>query len=52
MKAEDMDDDEITESFESGSATPLAAIVSSSSTTSSNNKMLFRRTAEEYMSNR
>ena len=44
--------DEITESLDStGTTTPLAGIVSSSNT-SSNNKMLFRRTAEEYMSNR
>ena len=52
VRAEDIDDDEITESFDStGTTTPLAGIVSSSNT-SSNNKMLFRRTAEEYMSNR
>ena len=58
VRAEEIDDDEITaESFDSGTTTPLAAaaaagIVSSGSNSSSNNKMLFRRTAEEYMSNR
>lgn len=50
VRSEDIDD-EMTESFESGTVTPLAAaagIVSGGNT----NKMLFRRTAEEYISNR
>ena len=54
VRAVDMEDEQVTESFNSGTSTPLAAagdgdIVSNSST---NNKMLCRRTAEEYMSNR
>ena len=59
VRAEDIEDDEITEPFDSGTTTPLAATTAgggsgivSSSNSSSNNKMLFRRTAEEYMSNR
>ena len=54
VRSVDMEDEEMTGSFNSGTSTPLAAagdgdIVSNSST---NNKMLCRRTAEEYMSNR
>ena len=57
VRAEEIDDDEIrAESFDSGTTTPLAATAAagivSSSNSSSNNKMLFRRTSEEYMSNR
>lgn len=58
VRVEDIEqDDEISEAaFESGTSTPLVAatgaVIVSSSNTSSNNKMLFRRTAEEYMSNR
>ena len=57
VRAEEIDNDEIrAESFDSGTTTPLAATAAagivSSSNSSSNNKMLFRRTSEEYMSNR
>ena len=61
VRAGDIEDDEITESFDSaGTTTPLATATTagsssgivSSSNSSSNNKVMFRRTAEEYMSNR
>jgi len=49
VRSEVIDEDEMTESLESGTATPIAG---TAGIVSSNNKMLFRRTAEEYISNR
>ena len=62
VRVGDIEDDEITEPFDSaaGTTTPLVTATTAgsnsgivgSSNSSSNNKMMFRRTAEEYMSNR